>query len=79
MKTYLLFPILGAAAMLTACSPVAPSGQANVIDFHQNRLGDLQVINAFDACVTEGIERDRMAREMATRQIPVECKDTGRM
>ena len=63
MKTYLLFPILGVAAMMTACSPVAPSGQANVIDFHQNRLGDLQVISGFDRFVTEGIERDRMARE----------------
>ena len=65
MKTLMILPALCAVAALSACNPASLSGatSAEVVDFHQMRLGDLQTINDFESCVEDGISRDSMARD----------------
>jgi hypothetical protein len=65
MKTRMILPAIFAMAALSACNPatLGSNNTAEVVGFHQMRLGDLQTINNFESCVEEGISRDTMARD----------------
>jgi hypothetical protein len=65
MKTRMILPIVCAMAALSACNPASLGNNtsAEVVGFHQKRLGDLQTINNFESCVEEGISRDSLARD----------------